>query len=291
MQIAATAFGLDARITYLPSAGDDDLMATVHLIHNEISPDPLNDAIWRRQTNRKFYEKRALPSPVLRDLHECMSDFSGVTLHFITAPHDLRQVAKMVFKVDRIRTEHRPLHEHLCKMVRYSQEDAAGKQDGLPLKNLEAGLAGEIFLKATRPWWVMNLANKVGLGKMVALHAYQGIVNSSGVALLTVNGTETKDFLSGGQALERIWLTITQKGLAMQPMTAITLFWLRWQMEGIDRFAKPHRKLLRDVWQQYRELFPEVDFSKDGHVMLFRIGYGKEISYRTYRKDIDSFLL
>ncbi len=98
-----------------------------------------------------------------------------------------------------------------------------------------------------------------------------------------------EDFLKGGQALERIWLAITQQGLAMQPMTAITLFWLRWQIEGEESFAKKHRKLLQDVWEEYQSLFQEVNFFKKGQVMLFRFGYGKEIKYGTYRKDLKHF--
>lgn len=176
-------------------------------------------------------------------------------------------------------------------MIRYSHEEAMEKRDGLPLKNLEAGFAGEVFLKATRPWFIMNLLNKIGVGRMVALHSFQGIINSSCAALLTVDGMNSKDFLKGGQAIERIWLAITRQGLVMQPMTAITLFWLRWQIEGEKSFAKKHRRLLHDVWEEYRSLFSMVDFSREGHVMMLRIGYGKKIQYLTFRKDLETFLI
>jgi molybdopterin/thiamine biosynthesis adenylyltransferase len=291
MRIAATAFGMDAKVTYLPASGKDDLMASVDLIQDEIPPDTLIDCIWKRHTNRKFYEKRPLPSLLLHDLRKSISDLPGTTLHFITEESALKKVARIIYKVDRIRTEHRSLHEHLCMMLRYTHEEATETRDGLPLKNLEAGLAGEIFLKMTRPWWVMNLANKIGLGRLVALHSYQGILNSSAVALLTVDGMEPESFLEGGQALERTWLLLTQKGLVMQPMTAITLFWLRWQTEGEEGFSRKHRKLLRGVWEAYGNLFPDVDFSSEGQLMLFRLGYGKEIKHGTYRKDVDGFLI
>lgn len=124
---------------------------------------------------------------------------------------------------------------------------------------------------------------------MVALHSFQSIINSSGAALLTVDGMNSKDFLKGGQVIERIWLAITQKGLSMQPMTAITLFWQRWQIEGKENFAKKHRKLLQDVWEEYQSLFQEVNFSREGQIMLFRFGYGEEIKYKTYRKDLKHF--
>ncbi|MCD4812032.1 hypothetical protein K8R14_05590, partial [bacterium] len=72
--------------------------------------------------------------------------------------------------------------------------------------------------------------------------------------------------------------------------TAITLFWLRWQIEGEKSFVKKHRRLLHDVWEEYQSLFNEVNFSNEGQIMLFRLGYREEIKYGTYRKNVNSFL-
>ncbi|MBE9569708.1 MAG: ThiF family adenylyltransferase, partial [Proteobacteria bacterium] len=290
MRIAATAFGLETRIVYLPDVKDENLMAAVDLDLADVPKDFLFDSVWGRHTNRKLYDKKPVPETILHELKDVAESVPGVKLHLVSNREQLKKVARIVYKADRIRTEHRPLHEHLCKMIRFTDADAREKGDGLPLKNLEAGLAGEVFLKATRPWKVMNLVNRIGLGRMVALHSYQSILNSSGVALLTVQGMGIEDFLKGGQALERVWLGLTQKGLSMQPMTAVTLFWLRWQIEGENAFSEDHRRLLRETFEEYRKLFSNVSFEREGHVLLFRLGYGKEIKYRTYRKDVESFL-
>ena len=290
MRTAGTAFGLKGRIVYLPEAKEENLMASIELGFADVPKDPLFESIWSRHTNRKPYDKKPIPETILRELKDMAESVPGVKLHLISNREQLKKVARIVYKADRIRTEHRPLHEHLCKMIRFTDAEACEKGDGLPLKNLEAGLAGEIFLKATRPWFIMNLMNKAGIGRMVALHSFQSIINSSGAALLVVDGMTPKDFLKGGQALERIWLAITQQGIAMQPMTAITLFWLRWQIEGEESFAMKHRRLLQDVWKEYQSLFQKVNFFKEGQVMLFRFGYGEEIKYGTYRKDVNSFL-
>jgi len=290
MRLAATAFGLEGRIAYLPDAKNDNLMASMELCVRGGKKDPLCNSIWNRHTNRKLYDKKPIPESILGHLASRVSDIPGAKLHLVTDESDLKKIAKMVYKVDRIRTEHRPLHEHLCKMIRFTDREAQEKRDGLPLKNLEAGLAGEVFLRMTRPWWVMNLVNTSGLGRMVALHSYQAILNSSAAALLTVRGMETQDFLRGGQALERVWLTMTQKGLSMQPMTAITLFWLRCQLEGDRAFSEDHRGLLQETFEEYQELFPDVNFHEEGQIMLFRMGRGGPIKQCTYRKDLEAFL-
>lgn len=289
MRIAASAFDLKAKINHLPSGVEDDLMASIKLFYNESSRDPLFASIWKRNTNRTFYEKKPITSLVLHDLKKSISDISGAKIDFVVEKDKLKKLAKIIYKTDRIRTENRSLHEYFGKMIRYTHEESIEKRDGLPLKNLEAGFAGELFLKATRPWFFMNLMNKAGIGRMVAFHSFKSIINSSAAALLAVDGMTPKDFLKGGQALERIWLNITRQGLSMQPMTAITLFWKRWQNEGEKSFAKKHRKLLQGVWEEYQSLFREVNFSREGQVMLFRFGYGEKINYKTYRKDLKHF--
>ena len=289
MQIAATRFGVKAKIVYLPDTKDENLMAKVLLDVANVPKDPLFDVIWRRHTNRKPYGRKPIPESVLRELKDVAKIVPGANLHVITDRAELKKVGRIIYKADRIRTEHRPLHEHLYRMLRFTEEEARETSDGFLLKNLEAGLAGEVFLKATKSWYVMNIVNSVGLGRMAALHSYQAVLNSSAIALLTINGMEVEDFLKGGQALERVWLAITRKGISVQPMTAITLFWLRWQIEGEESFVKKHRKLLHNVWEEYQSLFNEVNFYEEGQVMLFRFGYGEEIKYGTYRKDLKDF--
>jgi hypothetical protein len=258
-------------------------------LDSQARPDPLADAIWQRETNRTFFDSKPLSPFDLEAIKKAASFVPGAALHVLTDRNNIKRLARVVYKVDRIRTEHRPLHEHLFRMIRFTPQEALEKLDGLPLKNLEAGLAGEIFLRLTRPWWVMNIANHIGLGRLVAFHSYQAILASSAVCLLTMPGTSTSEFLQGGQAMERVWLTITQRGLAMEPMTAATLFWLRWLLKGKKDFSPFHQKLLQSVWPEYRGLFPNVDFDREGQVMLFRVGYGRPMKQGTYRKTRGNF--
>lgn len=289
--VAAKSLHLEADITLLPSDGKDNLMATIRFTYTDHCDAILLKHIWKRQTNRRFFEKKSISNPVINQLSKVIENFENIKLHFINDASGMNKVAEMIFDVDRIRSEFKPLHEHLHQMIRYTKEDAEEKRDGLPLKNLEAGLPGETILKLTKPWSVMNIANKAGLGKMIAHISKQGILNSGGVALLTAPGTDTKDYLNGGMALERIWLTLARKGIFLQPMTAVTLFWNRWNKEGKKNFLDTHQARLPQIWENYKNIFPDVDFEKEGHIMLFRIGYGKEIRFNTYRKDINEFLI
>jgi hypothetical protein len=200
MQIATTRFGIKAKIVYLPDAKDENLMAKVLFDVANVPKDPLFDVIWRRHTNRKPYDRKPISEKVLQEFKDMVKIVPGANLQVIADRTELKKVARIIYKTDRIRTEHRPLHEHLYRMLRFTEGEARETRDGFLLKNLEAGLAGEVFLRATKSWHVMNIVNRVGLGRMAALHSYQSILNSSAVALLTVEGMGIEDFLKGGQA-------------------------------------------------------------------------------------------
>lgn len=287
IKIAASSLNIGVEIKYKVNIIESDLVASIKLIQGKVNKDELSDFIWKRHTNRKFYEKKSVSSSVLQKMESSIENIPGAKLHFITNKEDLKKLGKIIYQVDRIRTEHRGLHEHLMKMIRFSNEDALEKRDGLPLKNLEAGFAGEQFLKATKQWAIMNIVNKTGIGRMVALHSYKGIVNSSGVALLTVDGMKDQDFVLGGQALERVWLTISSIGLVMQPMTAITLFYQRLSLkDGKKDFQKRHQEVLNNSHDIYKELFPCLKESSTGQVLLFRFGYAEDVHCRTLRTHI-----
>jgi len=268
------------------SMGNDSMENDTNV---QASKDPLCEFIWSRHTNRTMYKQESLSSKVLQSCKDSVLCFPETELYTVTQKKDLKTLARIIYKIDRIRTEHRPLHEHLNKMVRFTSHEINERRDGLPLKNLQAGFAGEQFLKLTRPWPVMNFLNKIGVGRLVAMHSYQGIINSSAVMLLTVDGMTDKDFLTGGRALQRIWLDLTRQGYHVQPMTAVTLFFMRLALKKNPGFLPKHIRLLNSVKKQYFNLFPGLD-DNNGQVMLFRIGHGKEIRHFTRRKDLEAFL-
>jgi molybdopterin/thiamine biosynthesis adenylyltransferase len=290
ISIAASRIGLATRVKYVTNCDEDNEVAQLFFEREDGVGDSLADFIWSRNTNRKPFSKEALPHSTLIKLRAAVTKKDGIDIHFITKRDDLKRVAQMVFKADTIRTEHKGLHRHLMEMIRFSTLEANETRDGFYIKNLEAGPAGDFFLKATRKWSAMKWANRLGLGKMVALNAYNGILQSSGVALIVASGIEKEDFVKGGRALERFWLTLTQMSYQMQPMTALTLFFLRLQLEGDGNFSKAHAGMLQQIRKEYDRLFPNCDFNRQGQIMLLRFGRADDIVYPTLRKRPEKFL-
>jgi hypothetical protein len=80
-------------------------------------------------------------------------------------------------------------------------------------------------------------------------------------------------------------------GLSFQPMTAITLFWMRWRMNQLDELGEKQARILQPLWKTYHEIFDVAPNSREGHVMLFRIGVGNPVTCRTFRKPPEACML
>lgn len=288
IKIACSRVGIKPDIDYL--SGENAVGVSIGFHPAQTKKDPLFECIWKRHTNRTLFQQKPMESHAIDSSKQSIACFPGAKLHCVTQRESLKKLARIIYRIDRIRTEHRALHEHLNQMIRFDLKDVYLSNDGLPLKNLQAGLIGEQFLKFSKPWPVMNFLNKTGAGRMVALHSYKGIVNSSAVMLLTVDGMTDNDFFQGGGALQRVWLDLTRQGYHIQPMTAITLFFMRLYLKKESGFLPKHIRLLESVKKDYINLFPGLADSM-AQVMLFRVGKGQEIRHFTRRKSLEDFLV
>ena len=291
MRLAATRYGFDGQISYFPRSKDPLRVADVDFKAAARDEDPLQRFIPERHTNRTAYDGRAIEPDVLAAMAAQCRQFPGTELELITDRDCRRDVARLVWQADRIRLENRQLHTHFMQMVRFSADRAWAQRDGLPLANLEAGQGGNLFLRLTRSWPVMNACNHLGASRMIARISYNGILSASAVGILKCRDHQPASFLEGGRALQRVWLAATRAGFDFQPMTAITLFWLRWQLGAGEAFPERQQHQLEAVWPAYERLLGGRQSACKGHVMLFRVGCGKRVACRTLRRPIESFLL
>jgi hypothetical protein len=98
-----------------------------------------------------------------------------------------------------------------------------------------------------------------------------------------VPNNSAMSYLKGGQALERIWLKLTEMGISTQPMTTANYFMLRYQLEGINSFEPKHHQLIKDGFDGFQKIFPNENMEKRGQIMLLRLGYSKGIKTWTVR--------
>ena len=235
-----------------------------------------------RCTNRKFYEKAGLDEEFLQKLRARVEGKIEVRVFQGKA---LENLADLLFWADLIRVERKDLHEFLTHTIRWSEEEITKTRDGMPLSTLEAGRAGELVLRLTRPWPVMKALSKVGLARAMAEHTRKLALSSEGIFAFCAMELNEKSYFEAGCALERIWLELTKRGLAAQPMAAAPLFLLRWQNGRFYDFSLRHQFFMQKIERGFTK------FGLKNCLMLLRFGKAPPPRARTPRKDPSCFLI
>ncbi len=288
MEYAAGELGLDCRVEIQP-AGEEDLAVSLHLrADGRPYHELMSAALWRRSTNRRLYSRAPVPEEVWERLAG-MADAEGAALLVHTArPEDLRTLGQAVYMADRVRVERQDLHEYLMRTLIFdpypADPDAPLPENfrrGMPLKNLQAGPAGELYLKAVRSWSAMRQANALGLGRAMPLYSRLSMHFCGGAGLLCAADVSGAGLIRAGKALQRVWCGLEHFGFAVQPMAALTLLNLRLDWEGEGAFSPGHCRLLREARDMAAGVLPR---SEDYFpLLLFRTGKAGRIRHRTYR--------
>ncbi len=290
--IAASHFGLEPEINYFPERENNLLIANIYLSWTKGERDPLYEYIPKRCVNRKpYYKYWPVPIYVKEALRREVARFPGVKLHWVDDSKLIFRLAKLVWKADWIRFEMQSLHEDLHKKLRFTKEEKEQTRDGLAVDTLEVGKLGEWFLKFTRPWSRMQALNRLGMSKIASLQTFLLMYSAPIACLVTTERSENTDFLTGGRAIQRIFLRATKHRLAIQPITVLTLFILRLLKRNGEGFSPQHLSLIRQLYADFKEIFSQNSFSEAGGlIMLFRLGYAPPPTSSALRRKVEDIL-
>lgn len=271
-------------------AGDRPLSVRLSFDPGGETFDPAADAVWERDTNRLLFEKKNLSGQARTALERSVAVVPGARLHTRSDAEGLRAVAEAAYWADRARVELRSAHDHFHRMTRLDAQRARETGDGFSFRNLGANPAQALFLRATRPWPVNALANRLRLNDLVARHARNLTKSAPCIGLVTMPEDGDEDFRDGGRALERLWLTATHLGLAFQPLASVNLLLARLRAEGPAAFPPRAVGYLRRAESAFRTAFPEVE-DKNGLILLFRVGHAPPIPEGTFRRELSTFMV
>jgi hypothetical protein len=96
------------------------------------------------------------------------------------------------------------------------------------------------------------------------------------------------DYFTAGRSLQRMWLTATERNLAVHPMTTLPYFFARLLRAGGEAFDERTIEELRQIRPRYEQLFRLTPSTAE--VLLFRIGFAEESTNRSRRRPIDDVL-
>lgn len=201
--VAAEHFGFGTDVTYDPSGGRDLLAAVVRLVPggppSGLRGEDLFRAIGVRHTNHRTYAARALPPQVTARLRACCVPGEGVALFLTGDPEIKRRVHGLVVHADAV-------------------------QFADPAWRKELGYwIGQGAFGA--PWLVAKVSQlavtHLDLGQKTARADSQALLSAPLVGVISSTRNDREAQVRAGQLFERICLTATHLGVALQPMSQI----------------------------------------------------------------------
>jgi len=204
LRMAAAVAGLRPDIALLPDPARPLLVAEVRLAGTRQAAAPwereLHAAIARRQTNREPYSTRPVPPDTRAELAEAASAEAAI-LHFLDRDEALR-VRRLAADAELYLLADPAYRAEVARWVGSPRDNDGIPDSALGPTSPEGGQPVRRFVPG-RPRPVR----------------YARFEESPQLAVLSVRAGGARDWLAAGQALQRVWLTATSRGISCCPLT------------------------------------------------------------------------
>lgn len=294
LELACYDLGIKSSVNYLPLGVDSKLVATIYFEKGEgnnalYQPEKLFSAVYTRETNRNLGERVPIEKEKYQMMADAVASVDGAEFLYKTAPEDLDKLAAIMGASERLRLLHEEGHfEFYEKEVRWNDEHSRTTGDGIDIGTVDVSPAEVVGLKMVKDPRVVKLLAEWGGGKALEKMGRKAISAASAVGLITMPEFNALNYIKGGRAVERMWLTASVNGVSIQPMLAAPLHFARLihgNGEGMPDFMKNEFIELR---KQYLELFPKAE--NRGEIFLFRLCVAREPEIKSYRYPVSKVL-
>lgn len=216
LRLAAGHLGYTTRVQLLPDPDRPVLLATARLTPGHVSgwAHELYPAIPHRHTNRNPYAERPVAEPLLEELRQAAS-LSGARLQIVSEDHEWHRLSDLIHEAGRAEDLHPDL---VAERARWIGADPEGGE-GIPTDVLGG-----------RPRDPDGMIRDLGRGLSIPGRKWATYERRPTLAVLETDSDRPIDWMRTGQALERVLLVATVRGLAYsflnQPVDDPSLRWL-----------------------------------------------------------------
>jgi len=287
--IAATRFGWKTNVEPRPNADDRQLTYDVRF---ESDPDVVEHSLIeqmpRRCTNRRPFETSPLTSVERIQLEEAVGP--GYRVVWLASPTERFAMAKLLFRSAHIRLTTREAYDVHRQVIewraQYSNDripDQAVGLDAMTTRLMQWAMASWGRVRFLNTCLAGTIAPRLQLDFLPGMRCGAHFLIVANDLPLAAH-----DYVTGGRALQRFWLTASALGLQFQPEMTPLVF-DSYARQGIE-FTK-NRRGIRTAGRISRRL--EAMFGRDTvprAVFLGRIGHGKAPTARSLRKPLTQLM-
>jgi hypothetical protein len=288
INLKADELGYEIKNDLFPLSSNKKLIAAFSFKKMERS-NPKNDLhefITSRCTNRKKGKYANIEERILEDVRKSCITNSEASLFFTNTKEEIERISKIVSVAERVRfLNPQGHHDFYSKELKWSTKDGSPIEEGLDVRTLELSYTDEIGLRVAADPRIIELLNVWKAGFAFEKLSYKSILTSSAIGLICMPSYSETNWINGGRAVQRAWLSATKHQLAFQPISAPLFLNLQIQNGGRANFNANEKSELEKCYSELQTIFPYLD--KTPGLFLFRLSHADEPSARSLRKNID----
>ena len=291
LKIKASSMGLDTEYLPFPDNSTKRLIAAFNFkkATENSYRNQLVQGIGLRLTNRKKGNQQKISDDVIEKIKHNVGVNTLAKLNIIDQPEDIMQVANIVSSVERLRFLHPQGHHDLfTKEIKWPAADGRPITEGIDIDTLELSESDRTGMMVAAKPEVITLLNKWGGGSAFEKISKGAVASSSAIGLITMPEHTSENFLLGGEALQRAWITANLNGLSMQPISGTLFIFDRFtQTKGAGMPATMVEEL-GILKKELHHVFPVLD--DHCGIFLFRLSFAENASSRSLKRPLDEIL-
>lgn len=248
--------------------------------------DPLAAHVGKRFTDRRTPRRVPLSGPAILRMLRAVD--GRARLELVTRRERLGLLGRWIGAVDRVRFLHPDLQREMWEEVRWTDEEAAARPDGISLAEMAVGPAEEPVLRLLQRPDVAAFLRRTGGGGRLGRLAEDWVASASAVGLFSVDQTSPERLLDAGRGIYRAWLAAVASGYAIQPI-GVAAYMVRHLGTPLQAgYREEDLAVLQGADHALAHAFPEAP--ADRRVLLFRILRGGTRYATTHRRPLEDAL-
>jgi hypothetical protein len=220
--IAASAYELSTDSSFLGlQQGKQCAVAQISLRKDGKTPDSLIDALPKRNTDRRLFQKGPMPRKELTEVWEGFDQRDSVHVHFVDSiPRDLYEY---IVAAENLVSLHPTIFLDTVPWIRFSEGEIARTNDGMPWRG--AGISPFQYpaLRLIRSFPAAFPLASRGMRHVYSRTVQQLLRSSAGLFCISVRNPGPSALVGAGRLTMRLWLRLTQLAYGVQPLTISSL--------------------------------------------------------------------
>ncbi len=221
--IVASGFGFSVESEILELQSErQSAAARISFIASGTEPDRLIEAIPKRTTDRRLFQKGRMPGEELREISERFGQRDLVRGHLVESiPGDLRDY---IIAAENLVAIHPTIFPDTLQWIRFSEGEITRTEDGMPWRGAGIDVFQYPALQFVRAFpAAFPFVSRAGMRQVYSRRVKQLLGSSAGLFCVSVREQGPSILVEAGRLAMRLWLRLTQLGYGVQPLTISSL--------------------------------------------------------------------